>query len=94
MLLAIAASEDLEISKFDVKTAFVNGDLEQELYMEFPPGLKEQRERGLVCKLQRSLYGLKEAPRCWNSKFVNFLLYTTQSLWPKRSSSMLELKVC
>lgn len=73
MLLAIAASEDLEISKFDVKTAFLNGDLEEELYMEPPPGLEQQQERGLVCKLQRSLYGLKQAPRCWNSKFVNFL---------------------
>ncbi|KAK9679020.1 Reverse transcriptase (RNA-dependent DNA polymerase) [Popillia japonica] len=73
MLLAIAASEDLEISKFDGKTAFLNGDLEEELYMEPPPGLEQQQERGLVCKLQRSLYGLKQAPRCWNSKFVNFL---------------------
>lgn len=74
VLLSIAAKENLEISKFDVKTAFLNGDLQEEIYMELPPGIEvDQYPPNTVCKLQRSLYGLKQSPRCWNSKFVQFL---------------------
>lgn len=73
MLLAIAAKEDFEIAKFDVKTAFLYGDLKEEIYMLQAPGFINEDHKNLVCKLQRSLYGLKQSPRCWNEKFVKFL---------------------
>ena len=73
ILLSIAAKEDYEIAKFDVKTAFLNGDLQEEIYLQIPDGYVTEETRGLVYKLRRSLYGLKQSPRCWNEKFVGFL---------------------
>jgi len=72
MMLALAAKEGLEIAQFDVKTAFLNGDLSEEIYMKIPEGVKNVPD-GMVCRLQRSLYGLKQASRVWNSKFDTFL---------------------
>lgn len=72
VMLAIAAKQNLEIAQFDVKTAFLNGDLSEEIYMKIPQGVKEAPD-GTVCRLQRSLYGLKQASREWNSKFDLFL---------------------
>lgn len=72
ILLALTAVRDLEITQFDVKTAFLNGDLEEEIYMVQPQGFISDRP-DLVYKLKKSLYGLKQSPRCWNQKFVNFL---------------------
>lgn len=72
--LAIVALEDLEMSQFDVRTAFLYGDLPEDIYMEIPEGLKESTDSNkTVCKLKKSLYGLKQAPRCWNIKFNEFL---------------------
>lgn len=73
VLLSICASEDLEIARFDVKTAFLNGELKEDIYMEQPTGFKNEEKSDLVCKLHRSFYGLKQSPRCWNEKFVKFL---------------------
>lgn len=70
-LLAIAAERDLEIEQFDVKTAFLYGDLTEEIYMDVPEGVVADKNQ--VCRLQRSLYGLKQASRQWNSKFDSFL---------------------
>lgn len=72
VLLAIAAHEDLEIGQFDVKTAFLYGKLEEDIYMQIPDGLDADRHEE-VCKLNRSLYGLKQAARCWNQRFKNVL---------------------
>lgn len=63
-LLAIAAKRDYEIMKFDVKTAFLNGELQEEIYIEQPPGYKDKNQPNAVLRLHRSLYGLKQAPRC------------------------------
>ena len=72
VLLAIAAEQDLEMYKFDVKTAFLYGDLDEDIYLEQPPGFETEGEK-LYCKLHKSLYGLKQSPRCWNRRFIIFL---------------------
>ncbi|KAM1999943.1 hypothetical protein ACFX16_007307 [Malus domestica] len=71
ILLAIAAYHDYEIWQMDVKTAFLNGYLEEELYMTQPEGFVSKSEKTKVCKLQRSTYGLKQASRSWNIRFDN-----------------------
>lgn len=71
VILAIAAARKLMLRQFDIKTAFLYGDLEEDIYMKQPKGYEDGTQ--LVCKLQRSLYGLKQAPRCWNKKFKNML---------------------
>ena len=68
-VLGLAASLDLEIEQMDVKTAFLHGNLEEEIYMEQPEGFKEKGKEDYVCKLKKSLYGLKQAPRQWYKKF-------------------------
>jgi hypothetical protein len=57
MFLAIAAVENLKLCTVDISLAFLNGDLEEDIYMKQPPGFKSHP--GLVCKLKKSLYGLK-----------------------------------
>ena len=69
ILLSIAAAMDYEIWQMDVKTAFLNGDLEERIYMAQPEGFVEQRQEGKVCELHKSIYGLKQASRSWNIKF-------------------------
>lgn len=70
-ILAIAAVEKMHKIQIDVKTAFLNGTLEEEIYMRQPMGFEDGT--GRVCKLQKSLYGLKQAARCWNNKLVEVL---------------------
>ena len=69
ILLAIAAHYDYEIWQMDVKTAFLNGNLEEDVYMTQPQGFTVPGSVGKVCKLQRSIYGLKQASRSWNFRF-------------------------
>lgn len=71
MLFAFAASCSLEIAQFDVKTAFLYGDLDETVYMEQPEGFVTDKTK--VWLLRRSLYGLKQSPRQWNLKFSRFL---------------------
>jgi hypothetical protein len=71
-ILALAALEDMEIHQMDVKTTFFNGELEEEIYMEQPQGFVHQGGEHLVCKLHKSLYGLKQLPRAWNQKLNMF----------------------
>ena len=65
-LLAKVAVEDLELRQFDVKTAFLNGELEEEIYMKPPEGMIVDQNK--VCRLVKSLYGLRQAPRAWHTK--------------------------
>ncbi|RVW36992.1 Retrovirus-related Pol polyprotein from transposon TNT 1-94 [Vitis vinifera] len=69
ILLSIAAYYDYEIWQMDVKTAFLNGHLEETIYMVQPEGFVVKDQEQKVCKLQRSIYGLKQASRSWNIRF-------------------------
>ena len=68
-LLAFAVQHDLLIHQMDVKTAFLNGKLNEEIYMQQPEGYVKPGEEHLVCKIEKSLYGLKQSSRCWNKAF-------------------------
>ncbi|KAD4179829.1 hypothetical protein E3N88_28420 [Mikania micrantha] len=74
LVLAIAALRNLEVHQMDVKTAFLNGDLEEEIYMEQPEGFSAPGQEGKVCKLVKSLYSLKQAPKQWHQKFDQVML--------------------
>ena len=69
ILLAIAAHYDYEIWQMDVKTAFLNGELGEDIYMTQPEGFVAKGQEHLVCKLHKSIYGLKQASRSWNIRF-------------------------
>lgn len=71
-ILSVAAIEDWEIMQFDVKTAFLYGNLDTSIYMEVPKGVSVN-DKNIVCRLKKSLYGLKQASRVWNEKFTKFL---------------------
>ena len=71
MLLALAAIHDWEIDQMDVETAFLNPQLEEEVYMESPEGYKTP---GQVCRLKKALYGLKQAPRAWYKDIDTYLV--------------------
>ncbi|GAQ93615.1 Retrotransposon protein with reverse transcriptase and integrase domains [Klebsormidium nitens] len=66
-LLAVVAERNLELHQLDVKTAFLNGELEEEIYMKQPEGY-EQGGSNVVCRLKRTLYGLRQAPRAWHAR--------------------------
>jgi hypothetical protein len=71
MLLSIAAKQDLEVHQLDVKTAFLNGDLAEEVYLTPPPGVKGPQ--GKVWRLRKALYGLKQAAQAWHAKLQSSL---------------------
>lgn len=71
ILLSIAGIKGYHVKHFDVKTAFLNGEIEEEIYMNQPPGFKVGNK---VCKLKKGLYGLKQAARAWNKLFHDTLV--------------------
>ncbi|KAJ8868925.1 hypothetical protein PR048_030466 [Dryococelus australis] len=70
-LIAYAKKESMSLVQFDIKTAFLYGNLEQDVFMLVPEGFED--EQGSVVKLKKSLYGLKQAPHAWNKRFVDLL---------------------
>ena len=58
----------------DVKTTFLNGLIEEELYIEQPQGFKNDDQETHVCKIKKALYGLKQAPRAWYGRINGFLM--------------------
>uniref|UniRef100_A0A2N9FSL6 Reverse transcriptase Ty1/copia-type domain-containing protein n=1 Tax=Fagus sylvatica TaxID=28930 RepID=A0A2N9FSL6_FAGSY len=74
MLIAIAALYNLEIHQMDVKTAFLNGELNEEIYMKQPEGFIIPGKEKKLCRLVKSLYGLKQAPKQWHEKFDNAMM--------------------
>ena len=73
LVLGMVAVENLPLKQLDVKTAFLHGDLEEDLYTIQLEGFITQGQEDLVCKLKKSLYGLKQAPRQWYKKFDSFM---------------------
>jgi hypothetical protein len=66
-VIALVAAQDLELHQLDVKTAFLNGKLDEEIFMQQPEGY-EKGGPNVVCRLKRSLYGLRQAPRAWHTR--------------------------
>ena len=75
VILALVAHFDFELQQMDVKTAFLNGDLDEEVYMKQPEGFPSSDGEQLVCKLKKSIYGLKQASRQWYLKFHNVIFF-------------------
>lgn len=73
-LLALVAMQDLELEQLDVKTAFLHGELEEEIYMRQPDGFVVEGKEEHVYLLKRSLYDLKQSPRHWYKRFDQYML--------------------
>uniref|UniRef100_A0A2N9IUP8 CCHC-type domain-containing protein n=1 Tax=Fagus sylvatica TaxID=28930 RepID=A0A2N9IUP8_FAGSY len=73
-VLALVADQDLELEQLDMKTAFLHGNLEEEIFMEQPEGFKQPGTENLVCRLKKSLYGLKQSPRQWYKRFDSYMI--------------------
>ena len=73
-LIALAAQKGWPLYQLDVKSAFLNGELEEEIYVEPPDGFVIKGKEGKVYKLKKTLYGLKQAPRQWYINIDNYFL--------------------
>ncbi|KAE8716080.1 Detected protein of unknown function [Hibiscus syriacus] len=74
VLISLVVNCDWKLYQLDVKNAFLNGKLKEEAYMKLPPGLKSVEGSNKVCKLNKSLYGLKQSPRAWFERFTKVIL--------------------
>ncbi|KAB2634462.1 S2-RNase [Pyrus ussuriensis x Pyrus communis] len=73
VLLSVAVNHEWPLYQMDVKNAFLHGDLEEEVYMQLPPGHPQAQNSGMACKLHKSIYGLKQSPRAWYAKLSSVL---------------------
>lgn len=74
MLISLATNKHWMIHQLDVKPAFLNGELKEEVYLEKHEGFVQKGKENLVCKLKKALYGLKQAPKSWYEKIDSFFL--------------------
>ncbi|KAL4282801.1 hypothetical protein GQ457_16G019510 [Hibiscus cannabinus] len=79
-IMALVAHFDLELHQMDVKTAFLNGDIEETIYMVQPENFESGDPKNIVCKLTKSIYGLKQASRQCGSKYIFLVLYVDDVL--------------
>ncbi|XP_073126194.1 uncharacterized protein [Henckelia pumila] len=70
VLLSLAVNLNWQLHQLDIKNAFLNGDLEEEVFMSLPPGFQGKYDQNKVCRLRKSLYGLKQSPRVWFERFL------------------------
>jgi hypothetical protein len=73
-IIAFAAKMKWKLHQMDVKTTFLNGVIEEEVYIEQPQGFEVEDRKTHVCKLKKALYGLKQAPRAWYGRIDSFLM--------------------
>ena len=73
-MISLAANLGWPLFQLNVKNAFLNGDLKEEVYIEQSPGFVAQAESGKVCRLHKAIYGLKQSPRAWFGKFSEVVL--------------------
>ena len=76
ILLALVAQYDLKLAQLDVKTAFLYGNLEKEIYMSQSDGFRVVGKKKIICKLKRSIYGLKQSPRQYGTSVLIALCLT------------------
>ncbi|KAG8502301.1 hypothetical protein CXB51_002217 [Gossypium anomalum] len=81
---------NFELAQLDVKTTFLHGELEEEIYMTQPEGYEDAGGRNWVCKLNKSLYGLKQSPRQWYKSFIYLLLYVDDMLIASKSQKEID----
>ena len=74
LFLAYVAHKNYKVYPMDVKCPFLNGDLDEEVYIEQPDGFSLSDDTNMVCKLRKALYGLKQAPRAWYARLDKYLL--------------------
>ena len=74
LLLAFACMSGFKLFQMDVKSAFLNGYINEDVYVDQPPGFEDHQHPNHVFKLKKALYGLKQAPRQWYERLSNFLL--------------------
>lgn len=72
VILAISIAQGWKVFQLDIKSAFLNGDLDVKMYMNQLEGFFEQEKESFMCKLKKSLYGLKQAPRAWYRKISGY----------------------
>ncbi|AAG12527.1 Hypothetical Protein [Arabidopsis thaliana] len=72
-VLNFAVERDSSVHQLDVQNAFLHGKLEETVYMYEPPGFVDNKNPGYVCKLNKALYGFKQAPRAWNARFASYV---------------------
>jgi hypothetical protein len=89
LLLAYACSKNVKVYQMDVKSTFLNEELEEEVYIEQPEGFQLSENTDYVCKLKKALYGLKQAPRAWYSRLDKYL----QQAWFKKGSADISLYI-
>ncbi|RVX04712.1 Retrovirus-related Pol polyprotein from transposon RE2 [Vitis vinifera] len=92
VLLSLAANLDWSLHQLDVKNAFLNGDLEEEVYMDIPAGLETTSNFNKVCRLRKSLYGLKQSPSAWFERFTKVIMKRKLTYLKKLLTKEFEIK--